>query len=169
MMSKRIEIACVMIGFLTLGAAVAHAEAGPEGRGAKLLELFDTADTDKDGKVTEAELLAYRQGEFTAADTNADGVLSADELLARQLARVTVMLKDRTARMIEKQDANADGSLSADEMPDRGMEERFARLDTDKDGAISKAEATEGVKKFAERRKKRHSDDMELGETGGEN
>ena len=156
-MQPHSKLAVMMIGVLTMAGSSAFADAGPDSRGARLLGLFESADTDKDGKVTEAELAAYRQVEFTAADTNADGLLSAEELIAQRLAKVTAMLADRTASMIKKQDANGDGSLSAAEMPNHDMNERFARLDSDDDGAVSKAEAEAGLKKFSERAKKRHS------------
>ena len=40
-----------------------------------------------------------------------------------------------------QRDDNGDGSLSADEMGEGPLEERFAVIDTDNDGAISQAEA----------------------------
>ena len=165
-MQKQSQRAVMVIGLLAFSAPLASAEtgpAGPEGRGAMVLEMFDKADTDKDGKLTEAEMAAFRQTEFVAADTNADGLLSPEELTAQQLARMTAKVAERTTRMIAKQDANADGSLSATEIPVGDATERFARLDTDDDGAVSKDEARAGMEKFAERRKKRHSGGMDDG------
>jgi hypothetical protein len=96
---------------------------GGEGRGAMLLQMFDTIDANKDGKVTQEELAAHRAAEFAAADTNSDGALSAEELQAHMLAE---MLARHSARMIENMDDDGNGSLS---------------IDTDNDGAISKEEA----------------------------
>jgi Ca2+-binding EF-hand superfamily protein len=107
---------------------------------------------------------------FTAADSNADGSLNAEELAARELARFTENLPERTARMIEWRDANGDGSLSADEIGEGPMEDHFAMIDTDDDGAISKAEADAAVERFAERRGKRGhgmKDGMKDGMRGG--
>jgi Ca2+-binding EF-hand superfamily protein len=131
---------------------------GPEGRGEMLLQMFDTIDADKDGKLTEAEIEAHRAADFAAADTNSDKVLSAEELTVQHLARMTKMATDRTAKMIERMDDNGDGTLSAEEMTQTVEEQRFARLDRDEDGAISKAEAEDAGERFMERRKKHHRD-----------
>lgn len=134
-----------LLGTVFASAAVADRGPGgpgsPEGRGDMLLEMFDSIDTDSDGKVTEAELAAHREAMFTASDANGDGMLSAEELAAHQLARFNETLADRTARMIENRDNNGDGSLSLAEVDEGPGMRNFARIDTDNDGAISKAEA----------------------------
>ena len=139
-------------------ATVALADKGPGGqgaRGAMMLEMFDTMDADKDGKLTKAEMEAHRAAEFAAADTNSDGKLDAEELAAHHLARMTAPAAERSAQMIARMEDDGDGSLSADEMNQTMQERRFARLDTDKDGAISKAEA-ESAGNRMERRMKGH-------------
>jgi Ca2+-binding EF-hand superfamily protein len=140
-------------------ATAALAQDGQKGgkgdRGAQLIELFDTIDTDADGKVTEAELEAHRAAEFAAADTNADGAISPDELAARELARFTERLPDRTAKMIEARDNDGNGSLSLAEVDEGPVQNRFARIDSDNDGAISKAEAEAAAEKMRQRKGKR--------------
>jgi hypothetical protein len=111
------------------------------GRGAMLLQEFDTIDADKDGKITAAEIEAHRLARFAAADTNSDGVLSADELSAFQMAQMAERMAEHTTRMLQWMDTDGDGALSATEMPGGEAPGRLARLDTDGDGAISKAEA----------------------------
>ncbi|MDP3261388.1 MAG: EF-hand domain-containing protein [Tabrizicola sp.] len=141
----------------TIGSA-AFAERGPrggEGPGEMMVQMFDTIDADKDGKITEAEIEAHRAAEFTAADTNADGVLSAEELAARELVRMQARATERATRMIEEMDDNADGGLSAEELSQTVRERRFSRMDTDGDGAVSKAEAEAMMDRFAEGRKHR--------------
>ena len=144
----------VLVSGLATGAM---AEMGPggQGQGARLTEMFSGIDTDSDGKVTQEELRAHRTAMFVAADANSDGSLSPDELAARELARFTETMADRTARMLERQDANGDGSLQADEIGEGPMEDHFARIDTDDDGAISQAEAEAAAERFAEHRGKR--------------
>ena len=139
---------------------------GPEGRGAMLQKMFDSIDADKDGKVTEAELAAERAAKFTAADTNSDGKLDAAEISAQQLARMTETLAARSAKMIERMDNNGDGSLSAEELGESPMEERFARIDTDDDGAISQAEAKAAGDRMADHGGKRKHGDKDGGKDG---
>lgn len=149
-------------------ASGAFAQEGPgaDQNGPRLAEMFTAIDADKDGKVTQAEIAAHRAAMFAAADANGDGKLSADELAARELARFTETMADRTARMIERRDANGDGVLSADEIGDGPMEDHFAMIDTDNDGAISQAEAEAVRERFAEHRgKRRHG--MKGGMMGG--
>lgn len=120
---------------------------GPgEGRGAQLIEMFDTLDADKSGTLSLAELEAGRKAEFAAADTNSDGNLSADELSARALARFQERLAERTQAMLDNMDNDGNGSLSEAELGTGPGERHFARIDTDNDGAISKAEAEAAMK-----------------------
>jgi Ca2+-binding EF-hand superfamily protein len=155
----------VLVSGLASGAI---AQTGPdEGeRGPRMAEMFAAMDANSDGKVTQEEIAAHRAAMFAAADTNSDGSLSSDELAARELARFTETLPDRTARMLDRRDANGDGSLSADEIGEGPMEDHFARIDTDNDGAISQAEAEAAVERFAEHRGKRKHGNMD-GMKGG--
>jgi Ca2+-binding EF-hand superfamily protein len=103
---------------------------------------FDQIDADKDGKITLAEMEAFRAARFAGADANADGNLSAEELVAMHEAERAARQLQRSTDMIAKFDTNADGALSAEELPQPGnFDQLFDRIDTDKDGAISKAEA----------------------------
>lgn len=80
---------------------------------------FDTADANKDGKLSKEELQATHQAmrarhqerheaHFKAADKDGDGALNLQE--AEAAAR------EKTARMFERLDANKDGKLTQDEM-----------------------------------------------------
>lgn len=118
---------------------------GSEGRGGMLTQMFDAIDADSDGKVTLAELQAHRKAEFAAADTNGDGALSPEELSAHQMTKIQARMAERTQAMLDNMDNDGNGSLSEDEMGQGPGERHFARLDTDNDGAISKAEAEEAM------------------------
>jgi Ca2+-binding EF-hand superfamily protein len=141
-----------LLAALLAGAALAtaaYAQMGPgdgDGhghgeRGQRMLEMFDTIDANNDGKVTMDEIEAHRAAEFTAADTNGDGALDSDELTARQMTRMQERMATRVQHMIDNMDNDGNGSLSADELGRGPFENRFARIDTDNDGAISKEEA----------------------------
>jgi Ca2+-binding EF-hand superfamily protein len=156
--SKISTFATLVGAMLVTGLATgAMAQTGPADgeRGPRLAEMFAAIDANSDGKVTQEELAAHRAAMFAAADSNGDGSLNADELAARDLARFTESQPERTARMLDRHDANGDGSLSADEIGEGRMEDHFARIDTDNDGAISQAEAEAAVDRFAEHRGKR--------------
>lgn len=143
-MTRSTTLTLALAALLAAGApALAHDQGmmgrGPMGGG----EGFDFAavDTDKDGKITAAELQAHRAAEVAKADADADGKLSAAELAALHVARMTAGAEARAARMVSALDANGDGLLDAAEMATRpGPEIAFDRLDADSDGALTEAE-----------------------------
>ncbi len=129
-------------------------DGGPEGRGPFSMQNFDAVDADKDGKITQAEVDAYRKAEVATADANGDGFMTADELAAMHLKHLTERATEMAGRMVADLDADADGKLSAAEMAARPVPARmFDRIDTDQDGAISKAEAQAAADRMAEMRK----------------
>lgn len=157
---KSAIVALALLGAVAASAAMADKGGmgmgmgggmGGEGRGAMLTQMFDAVDADTDGKVTLAELQAHRKAEFAAADTNGDGALSAEELSAHMLARMQARMTERSQAMLDNMDNDGNGSLSEDEMGQGPGERHFARLDTDNDGAISKAEA-EGAMQHRKKR-----------------
>jgi Ca2+-binding EF-hand superfamily protein len=125
-------------------------------------EHFDKADANKDGKVTPDERKAafqkFGEERFTAQDKNKDGALSQDEL------------PPHFAKHADKLDSNKDGKLSraelqafadkkkehfgdhrrgGDETRTRAelvshVQQRFEKLDTNKDGALSQDELAKG-------------------------
>lgn len=132
---------------------VMQAETGPDAMGpAKMMERFDEIDADKDGKVTEAEIAAFRAARFTAADTDKNGSLSAEELSAMHMAEMQSRMGQHASKMIERLDGNADGQLSAEEFAEMGQRKSpFERADVDGDGAVSKAEAEAMMQMMADR------------------
>jgi Ca2+-binding EF-hand superfamily protein len=173
-MKSTVALLALMGAVYASGAAAQEGPGGREDRGAMLMKMFDSMDADADGKLTEAELEAHRAAMFTTADTNADGMLSAEELSAQHLARFTEGLADRTAKMIENRDNNGDGSLSLDEVDQGPGQRHFARLDSDNDGAISKAEAEAAMEHMGKRKHRKGmgmgmGDDMGDGMGGGDN
>lgn len=122
------------------------------GPGGFALMQFDEIDADKDGKITQAELDAYRAARVTALDADGDGKISADELKAAQMAQMEERAATMAARMIERMDSDGDGLLSAAELAMPAPPARlFDRLDTDGDGAVSRAEAEAAQARMGER------------------
>ena len=117
---------------------------------------FAAVDADKDGKITTAEMDAYRSAQVTAADADKDGKISAAELSAMHMARMQERAERMAARMIERHDADGDGMLTAAEMLTRPAPDRlFEMADTDGDGALSEAEIDAARDRMAEMREGR--------------
>ncbi|WEJ99885.1 MAG: EF-hand domain-containing protein [Candidatus Sphingomonas phytovorans] len=120
------------------------------------------ADTNKDGKISKAEYMAQAAERFARLDANGDGKISPDEMKA-------TMERMREGRggfggrpgggdgpgmapppgagrpmgghggMIARLDTNKDGKISREEMR-ASADARFDKLDTNKDGFIDQAE-----------------------------
>lgn len=139
---------------LTAGAAMADRSermGGPMGPMGGM--DFAAMDADKDGKVTQAEIDAFRAGQAAAIDTDGDGLLSVEEIAAMHIRAATTRANDHATRMIERQDSDGDGKLSVAEMSVRPMPARmFEMLDADGDGAITEAEVDAAQERMAERR-----------------
>lgn len=89
-----------------------------------------SADANKDGKVTLQEAQAKAKARFDAVDKNKNGALSKDEL------------EGRAARMLHA-DSNKDGSVTFAESQAQ-VQVWFQKMDTNKDGALSGDELAQG-------------------------
>lgn len=155
-MTKRTVFAALLVSALG-GAALA--QDAPEGMmgggmmgegpmGGRMMEGgpfggfdFAAVDTDKDGKITQAEMQAWRAAEVAGVDADKDGKLSADELKAMQMKRMEERATDMATKMVERMDADGDGLLSAAELAARpGPAMMFDRIDADGDGAVTEEE-----------------------------
>ena len=145
-----LALAGVTAAALSTAALAEKGMGGPDG--ALMLQKFDQIDADKDGKVTEAEIAAFRAARFAAADTDKNGSLSAEELSAMQMDEMQARMVDRATKMIGRLDTNGDGQLSADELAAMGQRKSpFQMADADGDGAISKEEAQSALQRMADR------------------
>ncbi|MBN2631645.1 MAG: EF-hand domain-containing protein [Rhodobacteraceae bacterium] len=125
---------------------------------------FAAVDADKDGKITQAEIDAYRSAQTKALDVDGDGLMSAEELVAMQMKGLQARVEQRVKAMLERMDDDKDGKLSAAEMARRPMPAMmFDRLDTDNDGALSEAEIAAAKERMADVMKERG----ERGDRGG--
>ena len=99
------------------------------------MRLFDAVDTNKDGKVTQDEVDAWRDARFAQFDADKDGQLSLDEYKALWMD----MMQRPMVRAFQGHDADGNGLITQDEF--RG---RFAyivvRFDANGDGVVTREE-----------------------------
>lgn len=112
----------VAVGSLFVGGlAVSHlalAQSGHEGHGGQRGGMMAMADTNKDGKISKAELTAALDARFTRLDANRDGKLTKEDRELRQKAR----LDQRFAAL----DSDKNGQISKAEF-DAGHQARMER------------------------------------------
>jgi len=118
--------------------------------------MFDRVDTDKNGTLSEAEVLASAQKMFERRDRNKDGFIDTAD--ARPMkgkggkGHKGMKGEQRAERMLKRLDANGDGKVSKEELLQRASE-TFDRFDTDKNGEVSKAELDAKREAFRDARK----------------
>lgn len=119
---------------------------------------FNRIDTNHDGFISRAEMVAQQQRDLQAArnkmtqelqakfrqlDTNRDGQLSLQEFLA---AAPSVKTVETPEQLIQKFDSNRDGKVTAAEF--RAPEiAKFNRIDTNHDGIVTPAEMQAAVRR----------------------
>jgi Ca2+-binding EF-hand superfamily protein len=133
-MNKLSLTALILGSGLALAGSVLAGTDCHEGKGSGRMGQLDT---NKDGKVSLAELVASQQSWLSGVDGNKDGVATRSEIDASRQARQT----EHVNKMFTEQDANKDGRISREEsrMPAR----RFERIDANNDGNLTREELTQ--------------------------
>ncbi|WP_244024413.1 EF-hand domain-containing protein [Novosphingobium organovorum] len=104
--------------------------------GEKAIERLREADTNHDGAISRAELIAARKANWQRMDRNHDGVFTRDDLPAIVQARWD---GDRLQELRRVFDANHDGKLSYKEFVE-GPTLGFDMADANHDGRVTQAE-----------------------------
>jgi Ca2+-binding EF-hand superfamily protein len=130
---------------VSAGALLAsHSMAGNRAAGTD--KEFAMMDTNKDGKVSAAEHAAGAKAMFEKMDANKDGKVTAAEMTAAHQSVTGQAAKKSdmsAADKIKAVDLDGDGIVTADEHA-KASEAMFAKMDTDKDGYLSKKEMSAG-------------------------
>jgi Ca2+-binding EF-hand superfamily protein len=106
-----------------------------EAKGTRLADKFTALDRDSDGKLTREELRAMKGMKGTKGDKRGEG----------RHAGKGGHMKDPAARatkMLERRDADKNGALSLSEVQGSRLADKFAMVDTDKDGSLAREELT---------------------------
>jgi len=129
----RIPAAFAIAALFALSANLTTAVAAPEGQGVAKLKAMDK---NGDGQISRDEASAHPKlaKHFDQIDTNKDGQLSADELRAAHAKGAAMKLK-----AIDK-DGDSRISRAEAEAKSPRLAQNFDRLDTNKDGYLSKDE-----------------------------
>jgi hypothetical protein len=117
---------------LALVAGTAMAAAQGAPEGGWRGGFFRQLDTNKDGKIERTEVLAWSEARFKALDTAGDGALTKEQYVDAMIAKIRPRLEQR----FDKLDADKDGKVTAAEFEAPALA-RFDRRDTDKTGALS--------------------------------
>ncbi len=133
--SHRIATAALLGTLLLASAPAALAQAGDASNSSELIGRVMHADTNGDGQVTRAELLAYRAKQFSRFDRNSNGFIELSDVPSLFSGRFEPLLKQMQAQF----DTNHDGRISHDEFvngPTRG----FDLADLNHDGVVTEME-----------------------------
>ncbi len=132
---KKLAIGGIAASALLMSSAMAQSKGD---------QYFTKMDTDKDGKISAAEHAAAAKARFDKMDKNHDGkIVIADEIKEPKTKGHAQAQADIALGMLKTVDADGDGVITADEHA-KAATARFEKMDTNKDGFLSKEEWAAG-------------------------
>lgn len=96
-------------------------------------DIFERADSNRDGVIARDEFTAARSTQFANRDRNGDGFIDSTDLGERAAGRPRVT--QAMDAMVTQFDADKDGKISKDEFVTGGVK-LFDAADTDKNGSL---------------------------------
>lgn len=112
-----------------------------------VLEIFDSADANHDGRITRAEFAAAREKQFDRMDRNKDGAVARDDFGI--LLGLAPSRGERLDRFIAGADANNDKRMTREELRASPLR-LFDRADANRDDVVDAAELAALRKRAAE-------------------
>ena len=152
----KLDMAETRPNFEGMGRGFGGPPGGGQGGGSEeMMNRLIAMDANKNGKLEKEEVPERMQSMFSRADKNEDGAIDKEEMTAMARERAGGQggpgSREFLAQMMERADADKDGKLSGDEIPPF-MRERLEQTDTNKDGALEKAELEAAAARMAEGR-----------------
>lgn len=111
---------------------------GP-GHGGGGFAMLDRFDTDKDGKITKAEIKAFQDKALADYDADKDGKLTLEEFQGVW----SEFMRNRMVRQFQRLDADGDAKVTMDEIR-IPMDRMMTYMDHNNDGVISKDDMGRG-------------------------
>lgn len=109
------------------------------GGGPVMGRIFEDADANNDGKLTQEEIDAYRDARFAEFDSDGNGELSLEEFQALHQEITQPM----TVRAFQMHDPDGNAAITKDEFASR-TQGLVSRLDRDGDGALTRVDPRRG-------------------------
>jgi hypothetical protein len=128
--------------------------AGMMGAAGMMGQIFEDADADKDGKLTQAEIDAYRDARFAEFDADNNGELNLEEFTALH----NDLTKQMTVRAFQMHDPDGDAAITKEEFerPTAGL---VQRLDRNNDGALTQVDPRRDGRGWGPMHRQHHGDD----------
>jgi len=112
-MKKLLMVSAVGLTMLSIPAIAGHHEGGDHKKGAKVEEMFKSADADSNGAISKDEYMAHVQKKaaekFAEKDANNDGSVSMDEAKAYK-EKKRDMMKEKRGEMKKKMMERSSGN-----------------------------------------------------------
>jgi EF-hand domain pair len=124
------------LSLILLLTPATHAGVPPAANAELMLTRMEGADTNRDGRITRTELIAYRSANFGRLDRNKNGVLTPSDMPAFAV-RLNPSLD--IAALMDQFDSNRDGQVSMREFV-YGPSFVFDQADTNHDNILTQAE-----------------------------
>jgi hypothetical protein len=131
---RRTLITALIGGATIFGSAANAGDWGPH-RGPAGVSIFDTFDTNDDGKLTQAEVDAARKAQLTKFDTDGNGQLT----LAEYQALWADAMRRAMVRQFQANDADGNGSITVEEFTVR-FEDVVQDFDRNDDAELTRDE-----------------------------
>jgi Ca2+-binding EF-hand superfamily protein len=129
---KTVIAAALASVFVVTAAAPSFAAGDPAKREKRIHRMIHRADTNGDGRVSQAEMETALAASFAVLDTNHDGVLSKSEIDNRRETYKTYRAHLKAERQAGR---HVKGVVRL-----RGLTKHFAQIDANGDGVISRGE-----------------------------